>query len=156
MPIQLPQHYQGGQKEAQLRHLQLRVESQLKSLKKRKIAQRVCLPRVHIDGGGTLPTSLPAMRLPRAPASTAPGRNATPKPPKETDCTQSMSAHGTQRWGGTFPTSPPVLRLPRGKMNQTSQTRTELPKLVKSESEGGEGERKVRKVRAVPSLNLCV
>ena len=74
-----------------------------------------------------------------APSSTAPSRKSTKKPQKEKDCTESMSAQGTQRWGGTFPTSPPVLRLPRGKMSQTSQTRTELPKLVKSESEGGGG-----------------
>ena len=35
-----------------------------------------------------------------APSSTAPSRKSTKKPQKEKDCTESMSAQGTQRWGG--------------------------------------------------------
>ena len=57
--------------------------------------------------------------------------------------------------GGTVPTSPPVMRLPRGMTSQTSQTGTELPTLVKSESQGGGGRRSLKSLRSAKPKSVC-
>ena len=68
-----------------------------------------------------------------------------------------MAPHGSQ-WLPValyVPPSIPVLRLPRGITSQTSQTGTELPKIVKSVSQGGGGMKSPISLRSAKPKSVC-
>ena len=108
---------------------------------------------------GTVPpdtTSTSTLLPGRLGRNPAPSSTATRRRQSSTRSPQGIDHdQGSQRWGGTVPPSTPVMRLPRGITSQTSQTGTELPKIVKSVSQGGGGMKSPISLRSAKPKSVC-